>query len=455
MARLSAARRRRAKIILGFLFGALACALGYFLWTNLDSTSLGTTGWSNRAVRHLRHWDGHRKLYLLVISSRNCDAELELDVENRCLASVSEVCPGFSTRSCILKQGIPQNEACSQTQEHARGRNDVKDMLLAAFRRVLPHLETLGWSKPRMMSEDDSSITAAVEDADIVICNAATFNQHKGSGKHFVILDETVTGRLEFVDMHIATSPQVLAILRTHLITAPHERWALYSQPTKKSGPYAKVHALVPMLWLWAFPLDCGASLNNLRFTGFFQPQLASWDRSQLADRPNDVLLLTTAAPKGSPLHAHRMLAVLGLQNLQLENSEVSVIITTASSYDEYVDRHLMDTKVVVSLLQPEGEVAMQDYEAWLAGCVLVKPRANDIEAYPNLFVPGKTVYDVATDFSNLNEVVSGILANLEPAQRMVRRVHDILSKYSQPERFAADIDEMLETSVRESMHLD
>lgn len=305
------------------------------------------------------------------------------------------------------------------------------------------------------MSEDDPSITAAVEDADIIICNAATFNQHKGSGKHFVILDETVTGRLEFVDMHIATSPQVLAILRTHLITAPHERWALYSQPTKKSGPYAKVHALVPMLWLWAFPLDCGASLNNLRFTGFFQPQLASWDRSQLADRPNDVLLLTTAAPKGSPLHAHRMLAVLGLQNLQLENSEVSVIITTASSYDEYVDRHLMDTKIVVSLLQPEGEVAMQDYEAWLAGCVLVKPRANDIEAYPNLFVPGKTVYDVATDFSNLNEVVSGILANLEPAQRMVRRVHDTLSKYSQPERFAADIDEMLETSVRESMHLD
>ena len=254
--------------------------------------------------------------------------------------------------------------------------------------------------------------------------------------------------------MSIATSPQVLAILKPHLITAPHERWALYSQPTQKQGPYAKVHALIPMIWLWAFPLDCGASLNNLRFTGFFQPQLASWDRSQLSDRPNDVLLLTTTAVKGSPLHAHHMLAVLGLQNLQYDYPDASVIITDASNYDEYVDRHLMDTKVVVSLLQPSGEVAMQDYEAWLAGCVLVKPRANDIEAYPNLFIPGKTVYDVATDFSNLNEVVSGILANLEPAQRMVRRVHDLLAKYSQPERFAADLDEVLETSVRWSMQL-
>ena len=362
---------------------------------------------------------------------------------NACLSARQQRCQGHvspaATIGCVLKQSSPYGFC----------------RLLAAFRRVLPYLEDLGWIKPRALSETSPHIPKAIKKADIVICNAAMFHRHQGSGKHFVVVDETTTGRLEFVDMSIATSPQVLAILKPHLITAPHERWALYSRPTKKQGPYAKVHALLPMVWLWAFPLDCGASLNNLRFSGFFQPELASWDRSQLSARPNDVLLLTTTAVKGSPLHAHHMLAVLGLQNLQYDNPDASVIITSASSYDEYVDRHLMDTKVVVSLLQPDGEVSTQDYEAWLAGCVLVKPRANDIEAYPNLFVPGKTVYDVATDFSDLNQVVSGILANLEPAQRMVRRVHEMLAKYSQPERFAADLDEVLEASVRESMELD
>lgn len=327
--------------------------------------------------------------------------------------------------------------------------------LLAVFRRVLPYLQELGWTKQRVLLEDDAEVSAAMRRADIIICSTDAFQRYKTSNKHFVVIDEASTGRLEFVPMGIATSPQVLAILKPHLITAPHERWALYSKPTHKSGPYAKVHALIPFLWLWAFPLDCGSSLNSLRFTGFFQPQLASWDRSQLRDRPNDVLLLTTTAVKGSPLHAHHQLAVLGLKQLQYDSPNVRMITDNAAGFDEYLDRHLMDTKVVVSLLQPDGEVSTQDYEAWLAGCVLVKPRANDIEAYPNLFIPGKTVYDVNTDFSNLQDVVNGVLGNLEPAQRMVGRVHDMLRKHSQPERFATDLDELLETAIRDSMQMD
>lgn len=126
MARATAGRSRKTRPLLAF--GALCGVLVYLLWANLDSASLGGTGWSNRSVRHLRLWDGHRKLHLLVILSRHCGQRLEPEAENRCLASVSKVCPGFSSRSCIWKQGVAQSEPCDRTQDHSRGSNDVKDM---------------------------------------------------------------------------------------------------------------------------------------------------------------------------------------------------------------------------------------------------------------------------------------------------------------------------------------
>lgn len=106
-------------------------------------------------------------------------------------------------------------------------------------------------------------------------------------------------------------------------------------------------------------------------------------------------------------------------------------------------------------MLQPSSEVSLQDYEAWMAGCVLVKPRAQDIQAYPNVFQSGYTVYDVSVDFSNLGDVVTGILQNLDKAQVMVDRVNKMLKKHANPAQFAVDLDELLELSVKESMRLE
>lgn len=118
-------------------------------------------------------------------------------------------------------------------------------------------------------------------------------------------------------------------------------------------------------------------------------------------------------------------------------------------------DKLLCCLQVVVSVLQPISEVSLQDYEAWLAGCALVKPRAQDIQAYPNAFQSGYTVHDVSVDFSNLGDVVVGILQNLEAAQKMVDRVTAMLKKHGKPAQFAMDLDELLELSVKESMSLE
>lgn len=110
--------------------------------------------------------------------------------------------------------------------------------------------------------------------------------------------------------------------------------------------------------------------------------------------------------------------------------------------------------QVVVSVLQPSSEVSLQDYEAWLAGCILVKPRAKDILAYPNAFQSGYTVYDVNVDFSNVADVVIGILQDLEKAQSMVDRTTAMLRKHARLAQFAVDLDEILEMSIKESISL-
>ena len=127
MARANASRYRNTRNLL--LFVALCCVLVYLLSVQLNSATLGLSpAWSNRAVQQVRHWDGHRKLHLLVILSRHCGESLRQEAESQCIESVSRVCPGFSSRSCILKQGVSQSEACDQTLVYQRGSNDVKDM---------------------------------------------------------------------------------------------------------------------------------------------------------------------------------------------------------------------------------------------------------------------------------------------------------------------------------------
>ena len=111
--------------------------------------------------------------------------------------------------------------------------------------------------------------------------------------------------------------------------------------------------------------------------------------------------------------------------------------------------------QVVVSVLQPSNEVSLQDYEAMMAGCAVVKPRAQDIQAYPNVFQSGYTVYDVSVDFSNLGDVVTSVLQNLDGAQKMVDRANAMLKKHANPAQFAVDLDELLELSVKESMSLE
>ena len=197
-----------------------------------------------------------------------------------------------------------------------------------------------------MLQDNSPSLKSAVRHADIIICGMQTYQKYSRTNTHFVIIDDNLTGALSAVEPSLLQQPQVLAVLKPNVVTVASQRREQVYRPL--AGPGKKVHAIIPLLWLWAFPLDCGSSLNYLRYTGFFQPSLAGWDRSKLWQRPIDVVLLGTDAPKGSPGHAHHRLAALEIARLKQQQPHLTVVTTLSDNYDEYLDRQLMDAKVDV-----------------------------------------------------------------------------------------------------------
>lgn len=112
--------RSRERVFLGCLF----CSVLYLLTYHNLSLGFSVT-WSNSAVRRVQKWDGHRNLNLLVVVPAVC-GELAPASESRCLQHISKVCRDFATRSCNVKKGISQSDACDQALLHQKGSNDIK-----------------------------------------------------------------------------------------------------------------------------------------------------------------------------------------------------------------------------------------------------------------------------------------------------------------------------------------
>lgn len=252
----------------------------------------------------------------------------------------------YYTRRAVMTSGMGEfhHVATSQLYPHYSLTVTSACRLITPFRRVLPHLKELGWTTQQVLQDDAKNLAAAIKHADLVICTLSTFHRHSRIKSHFVVIDETLAGKVDFVDIELLETPEILAVLKPHVVTTPPQRHSQAYRPL--AGPQKKVHAVIPLLWLWAFPLDCGANINYLRYTGFFQPKLSGWDRSKLRQRPIDVVLLSSNADKDSPGYAHHKLAALELHRLQERLPDAKIVTQLPDNYDQYLDRHLMDAKV-------------------------------------------------------------------------------------------------------------
>lgn len=107
-------------------------------------------------------------------------------------------------------------------------------------------------------------------------------------------------------------------------------------------------------------------------------------------------------------------------------------------------DRELRDARICVSPFG-YGELCWRDFEAIMAGCLLVKPNMAHIRTAPDLFVAGETYVPVAWDYADLETACAPYLADEDARLAIVRRAQARLIEALSPpwfiDRFAALLD--------------
>jgi hypothetical protein len=108
--------------------------------------------------------------------------------------------------------------------------------------------------------------------------------------------------------------------------------------------------------------------------------------------------------------------------------------------HDVYCDL-LRSTRVCVSPWG-WGETCIRDYEAMLAGCVVIKPRTDFIESWPP--VEERHYVPCAVDFSDLSEKVEQVLAQWDDYTEMRRQNRERLLALRRPDVIADRLAEIV-----------
>jgi hypothetical protein len=82
------------------------------------------------------------------------------------------------------------------------------------------------------------------------------------------------------------------------------------------------------------------------------------------------------------------------------------------------------------------GEFAFRDYEAILAGCVMVKPITDHVTTFaPDIYQSGKYYLPCKPDFSDLPQVIESIMTNKAHAINLARQAREDMLTANSPER--------------------
>jgi hypothetical protein len=90
------------------------------------------------------------------------------------------------------------------------------------------------------------------------------------------------------------------------------------------------------------------------------------------------------------------------------------------------------------------GEICYRDFEAIMAGALLIKPPMDYIATNPDIYRPGETYVQVRADFSDLREVCAYYLDHEAERLRITRTAHDAYNAYFTERTFLRQMGEIL-----------
>jgi hypothetical protein len=204
---------------------------------------------------------------------------------------------------------------------------------------------------------------------------------------------------------------------------------------------------------LRAAPIDWSAKRQiDVNFAGTVDYEVQARD---YWDEAYDKAQAATSTGLGSVVIRHRREAIR--QMVELRHLRVVIGTNGALGPGLYLPM-MLQTSIAVSPWGL-GEYSYRDYEAILAGAVLVKPDSDHIATFaPDIYQAGKYYAPCAADFSNLYDVVRSIMSNRARAIEMAQRARADLLAANRPEQiaeyFVALFREALETPTRERISL-
>jgi hypothetical protein len=120
--------------------------------------------------------------------------------------------------------------------------------------------------------------------------------------------------------------------------------------------------------------------------------------------------------------------------------------LTGSTSQREY-NREVARSKIVLSPFG-WGELCLRDFEAVVAGALLLKPDMSHLETWPDVFVPGETYAPFSWEGEDLVETAERYLSDEAARERVARQAFDAYSAQLNelPQRFNRTIEEIVGT---------
>lgn len=113
---------------------------------------------------------------------------------------------------------------------------------------------------------------------------------------------------------------------------------------------------------------------------------------------------------------------------------------TSGICYEEEYHEAMRQSKICISPYG-DGEICWRDFEAIISGAILVKNDMSHLETWPDVYKPMETYIPVKLDFSDLEEVICGVINNYSKYKYITRNAYKVLKESFDNEVFARRFD--------------
>lgn len=94
------------------------------------------------------------------------------------------------------------------------------------------------------------------------------------------------------------------------------------------------------------------------------------------------------------------------------------------------------------------GEACYRDYEAWILGCVLIKPECDYVLGWPDMYRANETYLPCRFDLANVPELVERVRVDWKLLRPMRERCRKMAEDAAEPRRIAARLKEIMEAVI-------